>query len=226
MSFLEKMFCGNKIAEIERLKERVSQLNADKEILTRNYFNKIQEYNDMVQLFTTDKLELLQQIRNLNSILASSIILPDISNDVASPVEYNAFDNPINIPLGIIADETYYAFTLNQWKDALTKIQAVVKKTLKKWKPDISDCDDWALVLNGFAVTAFVKANLDHQGALLFARSRTHAYNIFVAVESTGFVPYIYEPQNNSVVGKLDEVDYEPYVTIKGWLLGSELPPF
>ena len=61
----------------------------------------------------------------------------------------------------------------------------------------------------------------------MFARSDTHAYNLFVAYDAVdGFVAYVYEPQNNAIIGKLDEVDYEPYVTTKGWLLGAELPPF
>lgn len=179
----------------------------------------------MVQACTSDKLELLQQIRDLTSLLSSRVELPDISNYVASPVTYEAFNEPLPIPLGIIADEYYYTFTLDQWKDILTEIQETTEDVLKRWRPNISDCDDWALVLNGFSVTAFVKAGLDKQGALLFARSRTHAYNIFIAYDD-GFTPYVYEPQSNTVKGKLSEVDYEPYVTTKGWLLGAELPPF
>lgn len=226
LAFFESIFCGSKVAEVNRLKEENMGLREDKEILKRNYLNKVEEYNDMVQACTGDKLELLQQVRDLTSLLSSRVELPDISGYVASPVTYEAFNEPLPIPLGIIADEYYYTFTLPQWRDILTEVQRTTKDVLEQWKPNISDCDDFALVLNGFAVTAFVKAGLDYQGALLFARSRSHAYNVFVAYGDDGFTAYVYEPQNNRVVGKLVEVDYEPYVTIKGWLLGAELPPF
>lgn len=226
MSFFENLFCGAKINEINRLKTKVTQLTEDKEVLTRNYLNKLTEYNDVVQACTSDKLELLQQVRDLTALLSSRIELPDISEYVSSPVVYEPFNESLPIPLGIIADEYYYAFTLQQWKDILTEIQDTTKEVLTNWKPDISDCDDWALVLNGFSVTAFVKARLSKQGALLFARSQSHAYNVFVAYTGDGFTPYVYEPQTNRVVGKLVETNFEPYVTIKGWLLGAELPPF
>ena len=84
----------------------------------------------------------------------------------------------------------------------------------------------FATVLRRFSLAFALALRLDKQGALLFARSRSHAYNVFVAYDEDGFTPYVYEPQNNQVKGKLSEVDYEPYVTIKGWLLGAELPPF
>lgn len=226
LSFFESFFCASKIAKINQLEERVKNLENDLRIMNKNYADLMEEHTEMIQNMTLDKLELLQQVKDLNALLASSVIIPDISSFVNYPTAFNAFDNEIGIPLGIIADETYYAFSLEQWKKILTPIQIVVKNTLKKWNPDISDCDDWALVLNGFVVTAFVKTGLTHQGALLFARSRTHAYNVFIAYDDSVFTPYIYEPQNNTVIGKLSEVDYEPYVTIKGWLLGAELPPF
>lgn len=225
LSFLQSLFCGACLSKIEKLEEENAELKEDVEILKRNYQNKLKEYNEIVQILSSDKLELLQQIQNLTALLSSRIELPDISEYVASPVTYEPFEDPIDIPLGIIADEFYYTFTLDQWKDILTEVQETTKEVLKQWKPNISDCDDFALVLNGFSVAAFVLTGLDKQGALLFARSQSHAYNIFVAYDDA-FVPYIYEPQNNKIIGKLSDVDYEPYITTKGWLLGAELPPF
>ena len=220
LSFFESLFCGE-------CKEKVEDLTEDKRILTRNYQNLNDEYLHLAQSTTEDILVLHEQIQTLNNLLSTSIPIPDISSHIDSPKMFAPYQTPIGIPMGLIADEFYYTFTLPQWIEILTLIQKEVEEhaLINGWVTDISDCDDFAVVLNGHAVTTFVHSGLDKQGCLLYVRSKTHAYNVFVAHDGDEFTPYVYEPQTNKVVGKLSEVNWEPYVTTEGWLLGAELPP-
>lgn len=211
--------------KVDSLKEKLDECTEAREILTRNYLGLNEKYLEIVGTMTSETLELYQQIQDLQNLIAKSIPIPDISEHISDPVVLKPFDENIGLTLGMIADVAYNTWTVDQWTNILTEVQDNVETHAldQGWVKNISDCDDFALVLNGHAVTTFLHAGLDKQGALLFARSRGHAYNLFVAHSGDDFIPYVYEPQNNKIVGKLDEVDAEPYVTIKGWYLGADV---
>lgn len=225
MELLESLFCSKCHSKLLNLEAENHELTEEKIILTRNYQNLLKEKNELVATLTAETLELYQQIQDLQALIASSTPIPDISEYIDSPKLFKPFVTPIDLPIGLIADEYYYTWTLEQWKNILDKVQKIVRANALKngWVTDISDCDDFASVMTGHLITTFVHSGVDKQGAFLYVRSQSHAYNVFIAYEGEEFIPYVYEPQTDKVVGKLSEVNWEPYVTIKGWYLGTEV---
>ena len=165
-----------------------------------------------------DKKYYAKRVETLSKALANSVILPDIRNFVRDVREIN----PWKI-IGrsgqydmVTADKTYYPLPLNDWIKILSDIQTQVEKVLPKWRTDISDCDDYALVMASFVVATFAKPYLDKQVAFAIAWSNTHAYNLFITTEGTC---EIYEPQSNAVVGRLGKTS-GIYETKKIWFMG------
>jgi len=118
-----------------------------------------------------------------------------------------------------IADMYYYAFPRTQWVNLLTTLQRIVNSMIGGWVQEISDCDDYALIMSAYVALSFIKAKYTYQGAFMILWSTTHAYNGFI---DDGGNIWVYEPQNNQVVGRLGET-VAPYDTKKVWMLSQEV---
>ena len=128
-------------------------------------------------------------------------------------------DSLLKLYQNSIADMYYYAFPKQQWINLLTPIQRMVNTLIGGWVEEISDCDDYALIMSAYIALSFIKANYTYQGAFMILWSRSHAYNGFI--DSDGNI-WVYEPQNDRIMGKLGETPV-PYDTKKVWMLSEEV---
>lgn len=150
---------------------------------------------------------------------ADVIIIPDISTFTTEKVILKPYGDKMLSKYDLLcADLEYYALPKDSWLTICSLIQREVSSVLKEWKQSISDCDDWALLMNSFVAIAFVEAEMDKQGAFTVAWSPKHAYNTFTDDEGT---TWVYEPQSNIVKGVLGETD-APYDTKMVWFPQSE----
>lgn len=189
-NWLEKYFtgvCYRKLKNLEHYHQRC-----------------LQEKSMVIMACSSDRLYLAEHIQELTDMLASAFYIPSIDSHIQEPVPI--LIQPRIVP-GIkhysdvnIADASYYALSKNQWKKILGPIQREVKLAIGPYRAEKADCDDFALVMNGFVAMAFEETDLDHQGAFGIAWSKTHAYNFFIVSDSETLV---YEPQSNRIIGEI-----------------------
>ncbi len=101
----------------------------------------------------------------------------------------------------ITLDSRYKVLTLDEWKQI---IQSDTLNISKKWKKDVFDCDNFALVFSahcaefyevntaGIAVGKVKDANTDEYIG-------RHAYNVLAVREGNEVVMYVYEPQTDEL---------------------------
>ena len=116
-----------------------------------------------------------------------------------------------------VADLSYYCFPKTQWETLLSEIHPFLTNLIGPWTSNIADCDEFALIMNAFIASSFIKAGYDLQGAFFIAWSDTHAYNVFV--DSLKNV-WVYEPQNNRTIGRIGNTS-APYDTKKILCVGD-----
>jgi len=165
-----------------------------------------------------DKEYFARRAETLSRALAKSINLPeppDPSKEMeeVNPWKFIAKYGKYDI---LIADKYYYTLPLNTWIKILSPIQTQVEKILPKWRVDVADCDDYALLMASFVAAVFAKPYYDKQVAFAITWSRSHAYNSFITTEGTW---EIYEPQSNAIVGRLGKTT-GIYKTEKIWFMG------
>jgi len=201
--------------KVEKLEKDLASMTAKRDTISRNYQNLLKEKVALVKNCDSDKLYLSEQIQQLTSQLADSLILPDITPYTGDPTTFNPWTEGLPIDDSVIADLEYYVYSKTDWLEILKRVQPNVKAVLSRWLKAISDCDDWGLLMAGLVAGCFAKAELSLQGAFMVAWSRTHAYNVYR--DSDG-VYWVYEPQNNVTVCTLEDA-VDPYVTRKLWLM-------
>jgi len=116
-----------------------------------------------------------------------------------------------------VADLSYHCFPKTQWETLLSELHPFLKDLVGPWTSSVADCDDFALIMNAFVASSFIKAEYDLQGAFFIAWSSTHAYNVFV--DSAKNV-WVYEPQTNRVKGRIGNTP-APHDTKKILCVGS-----
>jgi len=165
-----------------------------------------------------DKKYYAKRAETLAKALANSVVLPDTENFLVYVGEINPWKTIRKIGQYdvVTADKTYYTLAQDSWIKILSSIQSEVEKVLPKWRTNISDCDDYALLMASFVVATFAKSYLDKQVAFAIAWSNNHAYNLFITTEGTC---EIYEPQSNVIVGQLGKTT-GIYKTEKIWFMG------
>lgn len=216
--FLNTFFCGNLASQVKSLKEENHTLQERVTILSKNYVSCLSDKSQIILNCNKDNQYLSLRVLELTQILAKSIILPELvliepyatiePDDMSELYDYDMMR----------ADLIYYAFPKDIWLIILSQIQPIVKKCLQTWSSNISDCDDWALVMNAFLVAALKDKRLKYQGAFTIAWSNNHAYNLYV--DDLKQI-WIYEPQNNTTVGLLGN-GVKPYDTQKIWFIGEQ----
>lgn len=192
----------------------------DKEKLKNSYMRCLQEKANIINACSSDKVYLAERIQELSDMLAAAFYIPPIDSHIQEPppkliqprtVTGIKWCSDVNI-----ADVSYYVLTSSQWINILGPIQDEVKAVLESWKPEVSDCDDFALLMNAFVAMAFEEAGLDHQGAFGIAWSKTHAYNFFIVSNGKTLV---YEPQTDNVMGEIRQLS-GTYDTRLIWIPG------
>ena len=166
-----------------------------------------------------DKKYYAKRAETLAKVLAKSVTLPDPPEAIGKMNEVDPwkFVKKIGNYDILTADKIYYTLPLNTWIKFLSNVQTQVEKVLPKWQTDLSDCDDYALLMASFVAAAFAKNPwFAHQIAFAITWSRSHAYNSFITTEGTW---EIYEPQSNAIVGRLGKTT-GIYKTEKIWFMG------
>ena len=170
------------------------------------------EYAELFKNYTA----LEYRANSLAKAITNNMIVPPASEFTLDEKEYHPFqDSHLMSYISSIADATYYSFPKYQWRNLLTPIQKILKETLN-YESNISDCDDFALIMNSYIAISFIKGNYDYQGAFLTLWSDRHAYNGYVDEDKN---VWVYEPQTNRTIGKLGETDGN-YATKKVWIPG------
>jgi len=229
-------FCGDISDELENCKAEEKYLRAQGEELTRELdrvknkyqrcaderkeqYEKTRELYEKISKLIKDVAWYESRLKTLEKSLEDAIVIPDFEIDketltVVKPYGEEAFSG---YDLRA-ADLEYYKFPYEKWVEMLAPVQREVKESLVRWKTSISDCDDWAYVMGATLTVAFAKAGLDKQGAFMILWSRSHAYNAFMDTDDN---IWVYEPQNGTIVAKLEEAE-EPYKTKMVWFPGAQ----
>lgn len=187
----------------------------------------IADHNAELADLAVEKLKLLEQIKILSEAMPAQLTIPNADDYILTePLLYEPFKVGIPISVGLIADAEYMVPVKEEYHALLAACWTKTKKIVGKYRKNVADCDDFAVVMSAIVVGAFTKSKFDMQGAFFFVRSRTHAFNVFVVERSGVWDYHIFEPQNGLIVGKLGDRDLDPmYQITEMWLLGSELPP-
>jgi hypothetical protein len=163
----------------------------------------------LTEKFNIDTKYYDDRINTLTTLLSESLAVPTFPNltniDIDPRPLISKYDNSV-------ADSTYKCISLSDWKDVLNKIKSVMDI---KYKAEISDCDDFALIFAGMLARSTIKSEYSKQLAFGIAWSRTHAYNLFI---DSNKKCWIYEPQNNVIIGELGKTK-EPYNTVELWFM-------
>ena len=126
------------------------------------------------------------------------------------PIDLFDFDG-FGVILREITDETYLTFTQSDWTTMLSGLYDTIKETLGRWRTEIWDCDNFALIFQGLFSLMCRDSGFPSQGAFAWARSPTHGYNVYIDTEG---VVWVFEPQSGQTVGRLGETE-KPYDTIR-----------
>jgi len=218
--FLSAIFCGKQREENRKLALENDYFQA----CLRECRQKKQEYNqeflDCVQAKIQQNLEHQDELTRLNeevhrlrnieiileAALKKAVVVPDISEyiDKDNLQTFTPYNEPEYIDYELhYADLAYHVFPYDTWIQILSLIHVQVKKLFPIWTPNIGDCDNYAFTTADIMSLACKKLGLRYQAAIpiLWSWTGGHAYNGFVTESDT----YVYEPQNNTVIGKLGE---------------------
>jgi len=213
MTLLEDLFCY-------KLKHRLEATEAglrltQKELETQKKLTEMNKKN--YEMLSKQALMYRTRIEHMQQALDESIQIPVLSIHTEPEWLFDPYDLiwPVNDVL--VADEEYYALPYDTWMKILPPIQVETVKARGKWVKEISDCDNFATTMYDFMSILFLKAGLKRQGGFMVVWSRTHAFNAFIDVDGKS---YIYEPQNGSIVGRLDEGSGS-YIPRKIWFPGT-----
>ena len=155
----------------------------------------------------------LNRIKILEELVARSIEIPNIT--ITETEEFKPYENVELKDLNLVcADLIYYKLPYEKWKEILTEVYIKYQK-VHPYKPEVWDCDDFALLFAGLVAYATKQAGLDKQLAFAISWSPTHAFNTF-ATSDKGI--QVYEPQDNNIVGELGKIN-EPYIVKMIWFM-------
>lgn len=154
-----------------------------------------------------------QRLKLLEELIARSIEVPKITieqKEIFKPY-YESRLKTLNL---VCADLEYYKLPLEKWKEILTEIYERFKK-VHPYQEEVFDCDDFALLYAGLTAYTIKLVGLDKQVAFAIAWSDSHAFNLFITIDNK---IYIYEPQNNNIVGELESIN-KPYDVRMIWFM-------
>jgi len=206
-----------RLAGVPTLDARVNQLEKDlmdseQEIKNKQYM--IDALNQDLEVWMDTAEGYKKDIQFWKNRLYDSLEVPDIKNliDVDKTTkDLTEIDYP-HLPLGLsIVDEYYHLYPYETWEKILALVQSETKEEVGTWRTDVSDCDDFALIMQAAMSLSFIDADAQYQGAFAWARSRGHAYNAFIDDTET---IYIFEPQTGDIIGRVDEAP-DPWVTLR-----------
>lgn len=213
MTLLEALFCYKLKNKLETTEAglRITQ----KELETQKKLTEMNRKN--YELIQKQALMYRTRIEHLQQTLDEAIQIPTLSIHIEPEWLFDPYD--LIWPCGdvLVADLEYYALPYDTWIDILEPIQKETVKARGKWVKEISDCDNFATTMYDFMSILFLKAGLKRQGGFMVVWSNMHAFNAFMDTEGKS---YIYEPQNGSVVGRLDEGSGS-YMPRKLWFPGT-----
>ena len=156
---------------------------------------------------------LANRVQTLSELLARSIEPVDITVEKTQKVNPVKIINSVNDI--VIADVTYLAMDYDSWQNNLDRIYSGLHNKLEYF-PNIFDCDDFALIMASTVAYSAFRSMYKIQLAFGIAWSNTHAYNVFICNNGR---TYIYEPQDNSVVGPFGSDLGKMYKTRKIWFM-------
>lgn len=186
--------------------EQMNILEWFKEITCTKYISKntkLEKDNDYY----------LSKIKILEELVSRSIEIPIMS--ITKTEEFKPYEDVKLKVLDLVcADLVYYKLPYKNWKEILTEVYERYQK-VHSYKPEVWDCDDFALLFAGLIAYTTKQSGLDKQIAFAIAWSSTHAFNIFVTSDK-GI--QVYEPQSNNIIGELGKID-EPYIMKMVWFM-------
>ena len=212
--------CESKLAKCLEERDALKSQLAAATRANEKFLKQIEALKKEVEELRQDCIYFEERVKQLSSALAKSVQIPDISDLVVErkavrPWALKELTEKYQV---VVADAEYYALPKDAWEQLLDRIEPERLKLIKTWRREISDCDDWAIIMHALVTAAFIKAKLDKQGAFMIVWSNTHAYNAYMDIEEN---VWIYEPQSGKTVGKLGETD-KPYDSRWLWFPGEK----
>jgi len=162
LSWLERHFC-------ERLSRRIKSLLGENENLRRGLRESEEEGKELWSKLqrSIEKRKLLRakikklektivwfeaRMKTLEKALKDAMVIPEIDVDKSDLTVYR-FEGNVFAGYDLrVADLEYYQLPYDKWVELLTAVQKEVKKSLISWKVNISDCDDWAAVMESTVI--------------------------------------------------------------------------
>ena len=155
---------------------------------------------------------LTERIETLSDGLAHCIGPIDIIE------EHKAVTSPYDAIYGydmVAADAAYLAYTIEDWKSIMYRLHRHLGDKLE-YSPNISDCDDFALLYASTLAYSAYRAGLSKQFAFAIAWSDTHAFNLVIDSDHTS---WIVEPQTGDIIGRLGDDNGDAYDVQKIWFM-------
>lgn len=209
MGFFDQFFCGEYIREVRENEETIASLKNTIAELSGKYHRCVRDKSRLA----LEKEDLAERVGELESLLESSIRVPEM--DMGDGWVFSPHGSCVRKYVDMAADRRYLAFRKERWVEALDGIQPLVRNLLRYWQRDVSDCDDWNVVMLALMACMFRASGYNRQGGFALAytdrcEDSLHAYNIFVTM---GDEAYVYEPQTNTVKGRLGDFSEGIYHT-------------
>jgi len=150
------------------------------------------------------------------------VTIPDVSDliKLEDLLEVDPYSILYNLGYSdvVVADIKYLSVPKKKWKKLLLRIYDSIRP-LEEYIPELFDCDDYATIFSSLVILTFY-TNFKwakHQLAFGIAWSNIHAFNLFIDNEER---VWVYEPQNNRIVGEIHEVKEGIYKVKKVWFMG------
>ena len=209
---LLKSRCRDEKQRITELTEENTRLEAEYNILNKKWDQCSADRSLMIadlNQAARDIAYLTETKLNLAEVIAHHIKTPRFKSYTGSAEKYNVF-NDLDAPPVIhgVYDREYLCFTEHDWAGILKTIYSSIRDAKLKWQSEKFDCENFAEVSLYLSAMGGVKAGLSLEPCFGWARSRTHAFNVYRVKDGRWM---IWEPQTGQMKGELGEC-VEPWV--------------
>jgi len=185
-------------AEVDVLAERFDDCSADRSLL-------LAEVNEAARTI----VYLEGRVASAYRLMSSMLSVPRFKSYTIGKQGYNPWgDAEKPCVIKSIVDESYYCLDDSSWRAVLDRVYSSYKRVYGKWVKETQDCDNFADVAFNQCNRAMQRYGFDHLLCFGWARSRSHAFNVYRCKDG---VWWVWEPQTGETVGKLGET-VEPYV--------------
>jgi len=169
-------------AEVDVLAERFDDCSTERSLL-------LAEVNEAARTI----VYLEGRVDSAYRLMSSMLAVPRFKYFTKDMVDYDPWgDTEKPSVIKSIVDESYYCLDDSSWRAVLDRVYSSYKRVYGKWVKETQDCDNFADVAFNQCNRGSEKCGFDHLLCFGWARSRTHAFNVYRSKDGTWWV---WEPQ-------------------------------